>query len=329
MLIVCPSCATSYDVQPASLQPNGRQVRCVRCRTVWRAELNQADQLVAAAAALAPDPPQPQPQWGWEPAVEQPASVEEPVADWSVDSVPTQPEEVPPLEDPAEPPEPVAGAWSGDFVELPESFEQEAPPIAPVDLDAGRPPLDVEDQAARPAPFEGAYNDIETLAARRVRQQPAPPPSPRGRWPMTRLQTAILVLVIVDSILVGWRKDIVRAMPQTASFYAMFGLAVNLRGLAFTDVTSSTEEHEGVPILVVQGNIVNEAGATVTIPRLKLAVRNAARQEIYSWTAAPPRETLTPGLAVGFRTRLASPPPDSRDVLIRFVTRSDVMSDMR
>jgi hypothetical protein len=62
---------------------------------------------------------------------------------------------------------------------------------------------------------------------------------------------------------------------------------------------------------------------------LKLAVRNAAKEEIYSWTAAPPRESLSPGLAVGFRSRLASPPPDSRDVLIRFVTRSDVTADMR
>src|ERR1700728_1000111 len=57
MLIVCPSCATSYDVEPASLQPNGRQVRCVRCRTVWRAEATQADLLTAAAEALAPSSP--------------------------------------------------------------------------------------------------------------------------------------------------------------------------------------------------------------------------------------------------------------------------------
>ena len=47
MLIVCPTCATSYDVEPASLGANGRQVRCVRCRTVWLAELNRAAQLTA------------------------------------------------------------------------------------------------------------------------------------------------------------------------------------------------------------------------------------------------------------------------------------------
>lgn len=54
MLTVCPSCATSYDIELASLQPNGRRVRCVRCRNVWHAEPSQADKLLAAADAIAP-----------------------------------------------------------------------------------------------------------------------------------------------------------------------------------------------------------------------------------------------------------------------------------
>src|SRR6476619_5473409 len=54
MLIVCPSCATSYDLAPTSLSPNGRQVRCARCRTVWNAQMRHADkQLDAAADQLA------------------------------------------------------------------------------------------------------------------------------------------------------------------------------------------------------------------------------------------------------------------------------------
>jgi predicted Zn finger-like uncharacterized protein len=34
MLIVCPNCATSYDLTAAALG-EGRSVRCTRCRTVW------------------------------------------------------------------------------------------------------------------------------------------------------------------------------------------------------------------------------------------------------------------------------------------------------
>ena len=50
------------------------------------------------------------------------------------------------------------------------------------------------------------------------------------------------------------------------------------------------------------------------MPRLRFAVRNAARQEIYSWTAVLPRTLLSPSDAVPFRTRLASPPPGAVEV---------------
>src|ERR1700687_6146303 len=33
MLIVCPSCATSYMIDPASVGSAGRTVRCARCKT--------------------------------------------------------------------------------------------------------------------------------------------------------------------------------------------------------------------------------------------------------------------------------------------------------
>ena len=47
-------------------------------------------------------------------------------------------------------------------------------------------------------------------------------------WPLSRLQSAILALIIVDAIIVGWRSDFVRFMPQTASFYAAIGMPVNI-----------------------------------------------------------------------------------------------------
>ena len=331
MLIVCPSCATSYDIKPASLQPNGRRVRCVRCSTVWPAAPTQSDKLIAAAAALAPerrDPEVPMP-----PAEEQaPAPAKRPVeavseTEWIDHAANAQAPDGQSFAAPSDGLDPASVAsWSLDSPNEPsDSGEVEAPPIAPVDLDAGRPPIEVDaDHVAEHAVARG--EDIETFAARRSRRGTR---RRQWRWSMSRLQTGILALLIVDSILVGWRKDVVRILPQTASFYALMGLSVNVRGLAFEGISTSTEEHEGVPILVVEGNIVNEAGAIADLPRLKLAVRNAAKQEIYSWTAVPPRATLSPGEAAAFRTRLASPPPDSREVLVRFVNRRDIVAGTR
>ena len=45
--------------------------------------------------------------------------------------------------------------------------------------------------------------------------------------------------------LVIWRGDMVRLLPQTAAFYKMVGLDVNLRGLAFKDVKLSSETVDG------------------------------------------------------------------------------------
>jgi predicted Zn finger-like uncharacterized protein len=311
MLIVCPTCATSYDVELASLQPNGRQVRCVRCRAVWHAAPSHADKLLAAAEALGPEP-----QAGHALAsafAEEPAlrSADEPPADggaWAA------PDELPDAE-PA-----VAEMAAGE----PEpAVEVEAPSIAPVDLDDGQPPIEIEQPAEQDAePLE----DIETYAARHNKRRFG---RPSLHWPLSNLQSGILVLLIVNAILVGWRNDVVRILPQTASFYAMLGLSVNLRGLAFDGITTTTEQHEGVPILVVEGSVVNNTRKIVDVPRLKFVVRNAANEEVYSWTAVAPRATLPPGEALAFRSRLASPPTDGRDVLVRFVTRHDIIAGTR
>jgi len=313
MLIVCPTCATSYDVELASLQPNGRQVRCVRCRAIWRAAPSHADKLLAAAEAIGPEPQAvyaPADAFAEEPALQ---SADEQVADGDAWAAP----------DESLAAEPAAAEMAAE--EPGAAVEVESPSIAPVDLDDGQPPIDVEaDHAAEEdaAPLE----DIETYAARRNKRGFR---RPSLHWPLSNLQSGILALIITNAILVGWRNDVVRILPQTASFYAMLGLPVNLRGLAFDSVTTTTEQHEGVPILVVEGSVVNNTRKIVDVPRLKFVVRNSANEEVYSWTAVAPRATLPPGEAVAFRSRLASPPTDGRDVLVRFVTRHDIIAGTR
>ncbi len=169
--------------------------------------------------------------------------------------------------------------------------------------------------------------DIESVAARR---QPPRQQAPSLRWPLSLVQTGILALALVDIILIGWRSDVVRALPQTASFYALLRLPVNLRNLTFNDVATSMEQHEGVPILVVEGNIFNAARKTEDVPRLKFIVRNAAHQEIYAWTAVPARASLGAG-----RGGSASAPGlprrrQARTILLSaFVNRRDIVAGSR
>lgn len=329
MLIICPSCATSYDVELASLSPQGRKVRCSRCLTVWHEAPSRADRLVAAAAEIAPEP-------GVAAVTGDAAAL-----------VPFSDEIISPATAEADPPGqsgPDAAAAEQDSATLEaadataaadaaavnapeESAEVEAPPIAPgapVDPDA-RPPIEVA--AAKPAePAGEPLEDIETYAARRQRRRAQ---RRSMHWPLSWLQTGILALALTNVVLVGWRSDIVRMLPQTASFYALLGLPVNLRGLAFENVATAVEQHEGVPIMMIDGTIVNDTRKVKDVPRLKLVVRNAARQEIYSWTAEPARNVLQPGETTSFRARLASPPPEAHDLILRFLTRRDVVAGMR
>ena len=313
MLIVCPNCATSYDVDVASLRPNGRKVRCVRCKEVWQAELSHSDKLMAAAEALAPVRRAVEAISAGamaEATEEEAAAVAE--ADPALAHVQTQ-----------------AEAWFDGPEEDPSAgtdpFAEDAPPLAPTDLDAGNPSAGTA-REWNPSPAKPTA-DIETLAAERY------PENRRWldylRWPLSAMQSVILVLVLLDAVVIGWRNDFVRLMPQTASFYARLGLPVNLRGLVFDNLNTEVEQHEGVPILVVEGEIFNQTRRIIDVPRLRFAVRNAARQEIYSWTAVLPRTLLSPRDAVPFRTRLASPPPDAHDVMVRFLNRNDIYAGSR
>jgi hypothetical protein len=177
-------------------------------------------------------------------------------------------------------------------------------------------------EATASAEFGG--EDIETVAARRARAAKRR----RKALRLPGLPTIILMLVALDLGLVGWRSDIVRWVPQMAPLYAAIGLPVNVRGVLFTDVTVETQSHEGVAVLVVQGTIVSTATQTVDVPRLRFAVRNASGDELYKWTALPNRPVLAAGQTLAFQSRLASPPPETHDVLVRFFTRRDLHADL-
>jgi predicted Zn finger-like uncharacterized protein len=333
MLIVCPNCATSYNVDTAKLPSGGRQVRCVRCRTVWHAtsepaELSRAERLLAAAEAIAPGP-----ALGEEPR-ESEFSVPDPGSAFPAAAEADAGWGDPALghEHPGQGSEPAWDTAPPIAVDAPHgtgTIEVAAPPIAPIDLDAGRTLLDIDhDHPVIPA--AEPIRDIESYAGRRAPQRPKVAAlGVAVRWPLSLMQSVVLFLLVFDAIIIGWRSKIVRAFPQTASFYAALRMPVNLRGLVFANINTATEQHEGVPILMVEGQVVNDTGRSVDVPRIKFAVRNGARQEVYSWTAVPTKAVLAPGEALAFHTRLASPPPDGQDVLVRFLNRRDILAGAR
>lgn len=287
MLIVCPTCATSYTIEPASLGPAGRSVRCSRCKESW----------FAGAPAEA-------------------------VSDFAADVI-AEAE----ARDTSGSPDHMAASAADDFGHEPEqpaaSISDEATFIAEPDLT--HPPLPPEDAPplvppmVEPPAADAGSHDIETFVARRTRMQVRRKQKRRSsKWTVI-----ILVLFGFNIALVVGRAQIVRYFPQTASLYELVGLGVNLRHLTFEGVKISREENDGVQVLAVEGTIVSQSNNPVEVPQLRFAVRNATGQEIYAWTSRPSRSILEPGQKLPFRSRLASPPADSSDVLVRFVNAND------
>jgi hypothetical protein len=124
--------------------------------------------------------------------------------------------------------------------------------------------------------------------------------------------------------LVIWRADVVRLLPQTALFYKLVGLEVNLRGVAFKDIKITNETVDGQPVLVIEGMIVGETRQAVELPRLRFSVRDAQGAEIYAWNAVLEQAVLQPGERARFKSRLASPPPEGRNIDVRFFNKRDM-----
>jgi hypothetical protein len=138
------------------------------------------------------------------------------------------------------------------------------------------------------------------------------------------LTTACGAMGALVLALIIMRNDVVRLLPGTAAFYKMVGLEVNLRGLAFKDLKITHETVEGKPVLVIEGMIVGETRKPVDLPRLRFSVRDAQGAEIYAWNAVLEQTVLQPGERAWFKSRLASPPAEGRNIDVRFFSKRDL-----
>jgi len=330
MLIVCPSCATSYQIDPQSVGSAGRMVRCARCKTTWFASpTSEVDSFVDSVIAEAEaeqvrgvlrdrDPRESSPDdfgFSEEAPAAGPAATEPP----AVDGFPMAPEFTSPT-----------GPSSFDIEPQPESQPEaiaDAPSLVPPVMPPDEQPIYREAPAQQAPVYQEATEaereeQLETFAARRKRMQADRKRTRRSsRW-----VAVVLVLFAFNVALIGARNDVVRYVPQTASLFAAIGLPVNLRQLAFDGVRINRETQDGTTILTVEGHIVSMANKPVEVPRLRFAARNKDGQEIYSWTAKPERSILEPGQRLAFSSRLAAPPADATDVLVRFFTVNDAMA---
>lgn len=293
MHIVCPHCTTSYAVDPANFPESGRRVRCARCQEVW---LAMPQELVSTAIS----------RHGVEQSPQEPRfdRYEGGADDW-------QESQTPHVESPS-----ISTDWA----------ESGTTPLAaepdPYWSSMAQQEAVTDTRPAKPARFKGLGQSFGRSIAPFLKS---------ANWTQAlpgvlTLPTICLALGTIVFALLAWRADVVRAMPQTAAFYKMIGMGVNLRGLAFEDLRISTETVNNKPVLLIEGALIDVARKSVEIPRLRFIVRDAKGADIYAWNAVLEQPVLNPGEKAWFKTRLASPPPEGREIAVRFFHKLDIAS---
>ncbi|MGL3105011.1 MJ0042-type zinc finger domain-containing protein [Bradyrhizobium sp. BR 1432] len=287
MHIVCPHCTTSYAIKPASLGANGRTVRCSRCKETWVAHAEDAIE-EASVPAMA--------------AASQAEDQSDLAEQWNSYAKDDSAADTPMVDSPS-----IASDWPTEDTKEIEDEWSAAARAAEEDVAGAR--------------RQSWFRDLFRRRGARV-SRPAAAAAPRKSY--FGLPTACAAMGALILALVIWRGDMVRLLPQTAAFYKLVGIEVNLRGLAFKDVKLSSETVDGKQVLVIEGVIVGEGKKPLDIPRLRFAVHDAQGAEIYAWNTVLEQTVLRPGERAFFRSRLASPPAEGRNIDVRFFNRRDI-----
>lgn len=286
MHIVCPHCTTSYAIDPATLGATGRTVRCSRCKEVW---------LARPEDAIAPEP-------AYSAAVgHDEADI---AAEWDAMAQDEAGEDTPHVDSPS-----IAGDFPAD-----RRFSSH---------------IDGDDWQTMAR--QDGYGDAEDDAGfepkpwfHRLLLQLGRPDVTRRITGLAGAGTACAAMGALVMALLVWRADVVRLMPQTAAFYHLVGIDVNLRGVQFREVKVTTETVDGKPVLVISGVIVGQTNKPVELPRLRFAVRDAQGAEIYAWNTVLDQSVLKPGERAEFKSRLASPPAEGKSIDVRFFNKRDI-----
>jgi predicted Zn finger-like uncharacterized protein len=223
---------------------------------------------------------------------------------------------------------------------------------APASMPAPTPAVSVEDRADHEA-LAAVGKKADTQAVVTIENAPsvapveeeAPTPTPlpmpkrktvaqfapaarksKLRFPLGLVAT---LLVCVLSFGIVNRQSMVRAAPELATLYAAIGFPVNLRGLEFQNIRTRQEIQDGITVLAIEGDVENVVNRAVELPRVRLSVLGDNGVEIYSWTALLPRSILYPHERVSFKSRLASPPAQGKEIMVRFLTRADLTASIR
>jgi predicted Zn finger-like uncharacterized protein len=313
MILRCPNCHSEHEVDASVLLGKSRRVRCAVCRTVFEAEAPDSHTVQGDADLQWPDEISDVASPPIEPEPQQQADAQSEMAVDDIDALFDSP-----APSPGNAPEPETDVLAAPLAPAPAAPAEDA--FA----------LDAAQGAAIAAAGEALQEnrpEPETPKKRNPHSNPKKAKAQRRSGPAIGLVAAtgfgtLLALAV-------FRHEVVRLVPGLAPAFESVGLDVNASGLEILAVRSRVLREDHHDFLEVTGEITNITRARQPVPMLRLSLHNGQGQQIYVWSGNAERAELGPGEKTKFRRRLANPPREAEQVMVRFVASEDIVASIR
>ena len=202
-------------------------------------------------------------------------------------------------------------------------LESVPPPPPPVEsqpiVAAGAPRLDTAVTASVGEPVDPMRATRErVINLPTVKEIPARRTSDTVGW----LVLAASVMIVIAAAYLG-RDRVVSLLPAAQPYYAKLGIPVALpERLMVRDVTTKQIREGEQAVLEVTGLIANESRHPRPMPRLRIALLNEKREQIFEYTFAPEGVEVPGRSEIAYATKLAKPPAEAKHLDVTLIPQT-------
>jgi hypothetical protein len=116
------------------------------------------------------------------------------------------------------------------------------------------------------------------------------------------------------------RQRVIAILPASAAIYATLGLPAGdaASGLQVLNLKMRKETENGLPALVIDGEVKNVSASPRTVPKLIVTLRDLGEHDLQNVTVPAPVDHLLPGESAPFHTSITQPADATSGVFVTF-----------